>query len=420
MTTRYHLFERFGVELEYMIVERDTLAIVPIADRLLAHVAGEITGEVDVGALRWSNELVLHVVELKTNGPARHLDGLAVHFQRDVARINEILADFGALLMPTGAHPWMDPLRETLLWPHEYNPVYAAFDRIFNCRGHGWSNIQSTHLNLPFADDDEFGRLHTAIRLVLPLLPALAASTPVLDGAPTGLLDARLEHYRHNSARIPSVGGGGVPEPVLTRAQYEREIFAPMYADLAPHDPDGILQHEWANDRTAIARFDRNTIEIRVIDIQECPAADLAILALCVATLRALVDQRWSTTADQLRWTVADLNGLLLRTIRDADAARIALPGFAEQFGVATTPELSAGQLWQQVHAQLAAVTPALHQHAAALSVILGEGPLARRMLTALGATPSRTRQAAVYRELCACLAEGRVFRGAAALDMAS
>jgi hypothetical protein len=28
---QYHLFQGFGVELEYMIVERDTLAVKPIA-----------------------------------------------------------------------------------------------------------------------------------------------------------------------------------------------------------------------------------------------------------------------------------------------------------------------------------------------------------------------------------------------------
>ena len=79
----------------------------------------------------------------------------------------------GCTLLPGGVHPWMDPSKETRLWPHEYNEVYRSFDRIFGCAGHGWSNLQSTHLNLPFADDDEFGRLHAAIRAILPLLPAL-------------------------------------------------------------------------------------------------------------------------------------------------------------------------------------------------------------------------------------------------------
>jgi hypothetical protein len=31
------------------------------------------------------------------------------------------------------------------------------------------------------------------------------------------------------------------------------------------------MDHHFANSRGAIARFDRGAIEIRVIDIQECP-----------------------------------------------------------------------------------------------------------------------------------------------------
>lgn len=83
----------------------------------------------------WSNELVLHVIELKTNGPARSLSGLAEKFQENVEEINRRLAGFGARLMPSAMHPWMDPHQETRLWSHEYSPVYEAYNRIFGCQG---------------------------------------------------------------------------------------------------------------------------------------------------------------------------------------------------------------------------------------------------------------------------------------------
>src|SRR5690606_18371458 len=100
-----------------------------------------------------------------------------------------------------------------------------TFDRIFNCGGHGWANLQSVHLNLPFANDAEFGRLHTAIRLLLPLMPALAASSPLVERRMTGVLDNRLEFYRSNAKRVPSVTGLVVPEPALTRQEYEQDIL---------------------------------------------------------------------------------------------------------------------------------------------------------------------------------------------------
>ena len=44
-----HLFEGFGVELEYMIVNTHTYQIESVADRVLATVAGAIAGSTDPG-----------------------------------------------------------------------------------------------------------------------------------------------------------------------------------------------------------------------------------------------------------------------------------------------------------------------------------------------------------------------------------
>ena len=78
MTTRapLHAFAAYGIEIEYAIVDCDTLDVRAIADRLLADVAGAEVNEFADGPIAWSNELSLHVIELKTNGPAPSLDGL--------------------------------------------------------------------------------------------------------------------------------------------------------------------------------------------------------------------------------------------------------------------------------------------------------------------------------------------------------
>jgi glutamate---cysteine ligase / carboxylate-amine ligase len=296
-----HLFEGFGVELEYMVVADDSLDTRPVVDELLRAAAGtdEYVSDVEFGTIAWSNELVLHVLELKTNGPAAALEGLDELFHANVRRANELLAAHGARLLPTGMHPWMDPFAEMRLWPHENSPIYEAFNRVFDCRGHGWANLQSVHLNLPFADDAEFGRLHAAIRLLLPLLPGLAASSPIADGRLTGDLDHRLEVYRHNARRVPAVSGRVIPEPAFDRAAYDRLIFEPLFRDIAPLDPGGVLQEEFLNARGAIARFTRHAIEIRVLDVQECPARDLAVCAGIVAVLKRLVAEDWSPLAAQ-------------------------------------------------------------------------------------------------------------------------
>ncbi len=409
---KLRLFEAFGVELEYMIVDAQSLDVRSIADELMRDATGgdQYVGEVEAGDVSWSNELVAHVVELKTADPASSLSPLAPSFQGQIRRINELLAPHGAKLMPGGMHPWMDPLRETRLWPHDCSEIYEAFNKIFDCQGHGWSNLQSVHLNLPFADDEEFGRLHAAIRLVLPILPALAASSPIVDGRAAGTLDTRLEVYRTNSRRIPSITGHVVPEPVFSEADYRQVILNTLYAEIAPHDPTGVLQEEWLNARGAIARFERNTIEIRVLDIQECPAADLAICGLAVGTLRALVEERFCTLAQQQAWPAERLAAILLAAIRDGEQTIVRDAEYLALFGL-NAESASLADLWRHIHERVAdrpGRTPATDQ---ALAVILDSGPLARRILNALGSNVAdRAALAGVYARLCACLERGEMF----------
>lgn len=400
----FHLFEVYGVELEYMIVDAGSLDVRPITDSVLHAVAGEYLSEIEMGDISWSNELALHVIELKTNGPAGSLGGLFEKFQAHVGQINDLLRPLNAKLMPTAMHPWMDPLRELQLWPHEYNPVYEAYNRIFDCRGHGWANLQSVHLNLPFADDEEFGKLHAAIRLLLPMMPALAASSPVLERRRTGVQDNRLEVYRNNSQRLPSISADVIPEPVYSRADYQREIFQPMYREIAPFDPDGTLQYEWLNSRGAIARFDRNTIEVRVLDVQECPAADLAICEAITGVLKLLCEEHWTSVAEQQTLATAPLRGILLDAIRDADEALIDSTDYLAQFGLAGKP-VRARELWAHLVASLSDLSPAAADR---LQVMLGQGPLSRRIERSLADDMQRLPR--VYGELCDCLSSGRMF----------
>jgi hypothetical protein len=227
----------------------------------------------------------------------------------------------------------MDPLRQTKLWPHDYSVVYETFDRIFGCTGHGWANLQSAHLNLPFRDDEEFRRLHAAIRATLPLLPALAASSPIVEGRITPWLDTRIEVYRHNAERVPSVSGMIVPETARSEGEYHDVILRPIWADLEPHDPDGVLREEWVNARGAIARFDRGTIEIRVLDTQECAVADLAVIAAATALIRRLTDEA-TASADTLNALPTErLASILLDTATRGDRSEIDWREYLEALG---------------------------------------------------------------------------------------
>jgi gamma-glutamyl:cysteine ligase YbdK (ATP-grasp superfamily) len=400
------LFAAYGVEIELMIVDAETLDVKPICDDLIAEVAGGPASEMELGDLAWSNELTLHVLELKTNGPAPHLQGLASSFHESVLLAEERLAPLGARLMPGAMHPWMDPERETELWPHEYTDVYHAFDRIFGCSGHGWANLQSTHLNLPFSDDEEFARLHAAVRLVLPLIPALAASSPFQDGGRGPALDGRLVAYRGNARRVPSVAGRVIPETAASRALYERDILGRIYADLEPLDPEGVLRHEWVNARGAIARFDRGAVEVRVIDSQECPAADLAVVAAVAAVVRSLTEGRLSARAPEADPSTELLADVLDRAARDGERAVVTEAGLLRALGI-SRDSMRLGDLWSML---LDAAPPddPEGEWSTALQAIREEGPLARRMLAMSGSDPGRSELRRVAEALCSCLTDNR------------
>jgi len=402
------LFQGYGIELEYMIADSTTLDVKPIADFLIEAEHGSVESEIERGAFAWSNELARHVIELKTNGPAPALAGLADGFAGELARIDTLLEPLGARVLPTAMHPWMDAEREFVQWPHGYSEVYATFHRIFDCRGHGWANLQSQHVNLPFADDLEFGRLHAAIRAVLPLLPALAAASPFVDGAHRGVLDTRLEVYRTNARRVPSVSGQVVPEPVFTRADYEA-LLESIYADLAPLDPEGVLRHEWVNARGCIARFDRMAIEIRVLDVQECPRADLAIAAAASGVVRALCEPARQAALREL--ATEPLAQLLRSTAASGEATKLEDRDYLRALGLPATPR-AVGDVWAALIERHVLPDPGAAEHRGALDVLLGEGPLARRILRRCGAAPAREELRETYRELGDCLRGNRLLRG--------
>ena len=412
MPSPLSLFAAYGIEIEYMIVDRQHLNVLPITDKLIYEVAGEYLNEIEHTEVAWSNELVLHVVEIKTNGPAKSLAAVAEHFQNNLHSIQAILDNMDARLMPTAMHPWMNPFLETTLWPHGQTEIYDTYNRIFNCEGHGWSNLQSMHINLPFANNREFARLHSAIRILLPVLPAIAASSPIVEASFTGMMDTRLETYRQNSKKIPSITGLVIPEPVTTKEAYRKLILNPMYKDIAPFDPDNILQDEWLNSRGAIARFDRNAIEIRVLDTQEMPLVDLSIATFIVEVLKKITDRNWSEVKQQNEIDTEALAAILSEVIINADKAFIDNRDYLRLFNF-PDKKCSAQDLWQYLGESVNLETsecPAKTREI--INFILKHGPLSRRIINATGTRFRKSRLFETYRVLCDCLMDGEMFVG--------
>jgi gamma-glutamyl:cysteine ligase YbdK (ATP-grasp superfamily) len=402
---RLHLFEGIGIELEYMIVDAKTLKVLPLTEELIFQETEDYSVEVDHGAIGWSNELVAHVIELKTNGPADSLAGLQQLFHKEVQYINNKLKVHNAMLLPTASHPFFKPESETIIWPHEYNEVYALYDRIFNCKGHGWSNLQSMHINFPFANDEEFAPLHAAIRMILPLLPALAASSPIIEGKVTGKMDTRLDYYQQNQKLIPIIAGMVIPEAVYSKAEYETRIFNPIAEAIAPYDEDRVLDKHFLNSRGAIARFDRGAIEIRILDLQECPMADLAIAEIVCESIKWLIE-KFKDEMHLLKdgCSTTQLWAILQGTIEFGNQALITDEIYTEMIGLEGAVDANA--VWK--HLLNETRTKLSDDAQNALDYIIQNGNLSERILKAHQKSNQSIEE--IYHSLAECLNKNRQF----------
>ncbi len=395
----YPIFSVLGIEIEYMLVDRISLKVQPQSDCILKALAGKQVNEVVLDEIGISNELVMHVLELKNNGPKSTQVDVAHQFQQTILKLQDLLAQHHLMLLPTGAHPFMDPHTETVRWPHGSNAIYQQFDAIFNCQGHGWANLQSMHVNLPYSNPEEFCQLHNIIRLILPLLPALAASSPILDGKPTGILDTRLYFYEKNQQAIPSICGDLIPDFIRSEEEYQDTILKPMYQDISPFDPEKTLQYEWLNSRGAIPKFEQKAIEIRILDSQECVNADIAIARAIHAILKS-----WHSSSQYYLDKPCEtkrLKALFDKTVQNG------LSVVVDDIELLTQWQLPKRSMTvRDVCCQLIErVSPDLeHKFQLALEHILSQGNLSERILSAL----KRSSIQEVYLQLSTCLLNNR------------
>lgn len=97
--------------------------------------------------------------------------------------------------------------------------------------------------------------------------------------------------------------------------------------------------------------------------------------------------------------------------VRDGEETVLDDRDYLALFGREENKAMSAGELWRELAAdcspELAATGHTIQQ---TVESILTQGPLSRRIIRALGASPGRERFSEVYRELGKCLAQGRLF----------
>jgi len=169
-----------GPEHEFSLVNKE-LKPLPIADKIIKDYCGKTINFVKLPAFTFGKEMQLHVMEIKANSPFKSPIDFEATMQKALSTLNQIIGKHDAQLLGTGMHPLLK-LKETAIWPHYHRKIYQEYGKIFSLDQHGWLNVQSFHLNLPYNKQTDAIQTHNLLANLCAYLPALTASSPIYEG----------------------------------------------------------------------------------------------------------------------------------------------------------------------------------------------------------------------------------------------
>jgi carboxylate-amine ligase len=247
-----------GIEEEFSILDPVSLELRPRFEELVAGAAGdEILREAITG------ELISSEIEIISGAGSDLHDALAR--QRDHRRrLFALVGAHGAALGATGTHPWADYREQPIIDTEHYHRVEDGLRYV------AWrNNTFSLHVHLGVNGIDRAVKVCDRLRPVLPLLLAISANSPFLDGRDSGLHSARTESFTRTFPRcgIPDAFGGWaayrdyIEFLVKTNSIVE---FTQVWWSVRPH-------------------FSFGTVEVRICDAQATAQESEALAALMVA-----------------------------------------------------------------------------------------------------------------------------------------
>jgi glutamate---cysteine ligase / carboxylate-amine ligase len=247
-----------GLEEEFALLDPAGLGLVPRFDQLReAAIRDPVLTE------SISGELIASEIEIRS-GRGEDLAG-ATAAQRDRRRrLFSLAAEQGVALGATGTHPWSDYREQEIIQTDHYRRVEEGLKYV------AWrNNTFSLHVHVGIRGADRAVLVCDRLRPVLPLLLAISASSPFLDGRDSGLHSARSQIFTRSFPRC------GIPEPFG-----EWDTFA-QYVDLL-FRTGSIVEYTqvWWSIRPHLSF---GTVEVRICDAQVTAAESDTLAALIVA-----------------------------------------------------------------------------------------------------------------------------------------
>jgi carboxylate-amine ligase len=255
-----------GIEEEYAILDPATLEL---ADRFEDLEAAAAADPVLADAV--SGELIASEIEIRSGRGEDVADALVK--QREARRrLFALVERHGLKLGATGTHPFSDYRDQRIIDTEHYRRVQNGLQYVARR-----NNTFALQVHVGVHSGDRAVALCDRLRPVLPMLLAISANSPFIDGRDAGLHSARTQTFTKSFPRC------GVPDPfgdwqawheyvdLLVRTNSVVE-FTQLWWSVRPHHSFG-------------------TVEVRICDAQTTATEADALIALIVACCRRALEE---------------------------------------------------------------------------------------------------------------------------------
>ncbi|MEA5418603.1 glutamate--cysteine ligase [Spirulina sp. CCNP1310] len=260
------------------------------------------------------------------------------------------------------------------------NPYHSYIEQTY----HTTVVTASVHINIGIADPEQLMRACRLIRLEAPLYLALSASSPFLDGQPTGSHSSRWSVFPQTPAHVPLFSS----HQHFIQWTEEQLVLGTMQN----------VRHLWVSVRPNGDRrpYTLNRLELRICDLVSNPIALLAIVAFLEARLIQMLEDPRLDPLTQSELTPDEL--LTLTAANEQAIARHSLGATVQhwqdgrELTAAAWIEELYGQLWPVAkHHSFGCFLSPLHK-------ILSQGNEAQQWLQQYeqGLTPQQILQGAI------------------------
>jgi carboxylate-amine ligase len=259
-----------GLEEEFALLDPLELGLIPRFEELSAAGAAD-----PLLAASIAGELISSEIEIRS-GRGANLEAARSAQHELRRRLFALAADHQVALGSTGTHPFSDYREQHIIQTEHYRRVENGLKYV------AWrNNTFSLHVHVGITGADRAVEVCDRLRPVLPVLLAISANSPFLDGRDSGLHSGRTQIFTKSFPRC------GVPDPFGSWAAFAEYIellvrtrsiveYTQVWWSIRPH-------------------FAFGTVEVRICDAQSTAAESdglAALIVACVAQAARDIDER--------------------------------------------------------------------------------------------------------------------------------